>query len=107
GDPAAARKRWIAAMKPAGTLIIDAGAGRALNNGKSLLSAGVVRISGTFDRGDPVDICTETGATVARGLVGYSNHEATKLIGCHSSEIEKRLGHPGRAALIHRDDMAI
>ncbi|MFV2034088.1 MAG: glutamate 5-kinase, partial [Halocynthiibacter sp.] len=40
-DPQVARKRWIAAMKPKGELVVDAGAAKALASGKSLLPAGV------------------------------------------------------------------
>ncbi len=106
-NPSQARKRWILAMKPAGALIIDAGAAAALGRGKSLLSAGVVRVEGKFERGDPVDIRAENHDVIAKGMVGYSHVEAKKLIGCHSNEIEQRLGYPGRSALVHRDDMAI
>ena len=53
--PAAARKRWIAgALKPRGTLTIDAGARSALKPGKSLLPAGVRQVDGSFERGDAV-----------------------------------------------------
>ncbi|MBE9475767.1 MAG: glutamate 5-kinase, partial [Proteobacteria bacterium] len=41
GDPQTARKQWIAAMKPKGVLVVDAGAADALTQGKSLLPAGV------------------------------------------------------------------
>ena len=106
-NPSQARKRWILAMKPAGALIIDAGAAAALGRGKSLLFAGVLRVEGRFERGDPVDICTENGDIIAKAMVGYNHTEAGNLIGCHSNQIEERLGYPGRAALVHRDDMAI
>ena len=36
-------RRWIAAMKPRGEIIVDAGAVRALHSGNSLLPAGVTR----------------------------------------------------------------
>ncbi len=50
-----ARKRWIAgALAPLGVLVIDAGAARALAGGRSLLPAGVRRVEGSFERGDPV-----------------------------------------------------
>ena len=106
-SPSQARKRWILAMKPVGVLIIDAGAVAALGRGKSLLFAGVLAVEGMFERGDPVDIRAENGDNIAKGMVGYSHVEAQKLIGCQSSEIAQRLGYPGRAALVHRDDMAI
>ena len=106
GDPAAARKRWIGgSLKPTGHIVIDDGAANALGAGKSLLPAGIVSAEGDFLRGDAVSIRTQTGVEIARGLVAYNDTEIVKLAGCHSSEIESRLGHPGRAAAIHRDDM--
>ncbi|MXU66242.1 glutamate 5-kinase [Oceanomicrobium pacificus] len=107
GDPAAARKRWILAMKPRGRISVDAGAARALRSGKSLLSAGVSDVSGQFERGDPVEIIDEAGATLARGLVGYNAEEARRIKGLRSADIEACLGYAARAALVHRDDMAI
>ena len=106
-DPKAARKRWITAMKPRGQLMIDAGAAKALARGKSLLPAGVIRITGQFDRGDPVEIVGPDNAVLGRALTGYDATEAQAIMGCQSGEIAERLGHPGRAALIHRDDMVI
>ena len=106
-DPHAARKRWIAAMKPRGEITVDAGAARALDNGKSLLPAGVARVEGEFGRGDPVSILDERGHKLGQGLSRYTALEAEKIRGHHSAEIEEVLGYPGRAALIHRDDMAL
>ncbi|MCQ0969991.1 glutamate 5-kinase [Paracoccus sp. TK19116] len=106
-DPQLARKRWIAAMKPQGTLAIDAGAVAALRSGKSLLPAGVVSVMGTFGRGDPVAITGPAGETLAQGLVRYSAAEARQVAGHRTSEIKAILGHPGRAVIVHRDDMAV
>lgn len=106
-DPQAARKRWIAAMKPRGTITLDAGAKHALSKGNSLLPAGVHAISGTFGRGDPVSIAGPDGHQLGLGLTRYTADEAQKIKGHHSGEIEALLGYPGRAALIHRDDMAL
>ncbi len=106
-DPQAARKRWIGAMKPKGTLRIDEGAVRALERGKSLLPAGVVEVTGRFGRGEPVAIAGPDGARLGLGLVCYASDEAEIIKGEQSGRIEALLGYPGRAALIHRDDMAI
>lgn len=106
-DPQAARKRWIAAMKPRGEITVDAGAARALGNGKSLLPAGVSHVSGRFGRGDPVAILGPEGQKLGQGLSRYTGAESVSIQGAQSSEIEAILGYPGRAALIHRDDMAI
>jgi len=107
GNPHDARKRWISSMKPMGSITIDDGAVRALMQGKSLLPAGVIAVSGQFRRGDMVTILDKSGRDVGQGLAAYAAQEAKALIGCNSSQIEKILGYAGRSALVHRDDMAI
>lgn len=106
-DPQAARKRWIAAMKPRGEVTVDAGAERALHEGKSLLPAGITAVSGRFGRGDPVAILGATGARLGLGLTRYTAEEARRIRGLRSGDIEAALGYKGRAAFIHRDDMVI
>jgi glutamate 5-kinase len=106
--PAAARKRWIAGvLKPQGVLIIDAGAAKALSEGKSLLPAGVRQIEGRFERGDAVVVRDQQGHEIARGLVAYNVSDAERIAGKRSAEIEAILGYAGRAEMIHRDDMAM
>lgn len=107
GTPQQARKRWISSMKSQGDITVDAGAIKALKSGKSLLSAGVRAVSGTFGRGDPVAILGPDGHKLGQGLVAYSVDEADAIKGAHSAKIEAILGYPGRTALIHRDDMAL
>ncbi|SES20135.1 glutamate 5-kinase [Tranquillimonas rosea] len=107
GDPQAARKRWIAAMKSRGEVTVDAGAEMALGQGRSLLPIGVTEVIGRFGRGDPVDIRGPGGAMLGRGLTRYTAEEARAIRGCRSDRIEEMLGYPGRAALIHRDDMVL
>lgn len=107
GDPQAARKRWINAMKPRGEVRVDAGAVTALRAGKSLLPAGVASVSGAFGRGDPVAIVGPGGDGLGKGLVRYTAEEARAIAGHRSAEIEAILGYAGRAALIHRDDMVL
>ena len=107
-SPETARKQWLAgALRPAGSVRVDAGAARALKSGKSLLAAGVTAVAGRFDRGDAVDVIDLDGATIARGVSAYSSEDATKLIGRKSDEFEAILGFRGRPALIHVDDMVL
>ena len=106
-DPQAARKRWIAAMKPRGEVTVDAGAVTALAAGKSLLPAGVKKVTGSFGRGDPVAILGPDGVVLGKGLVRYTAAEAKAIAGHRSGEIEAILGYAGRAALVHRDDMVV
>ncbi len=106
-DPQAARKRWIAAMKPKGTVMVDAGARDALQRGKSLLPAGVTQIHGSFGRGDLVAIADADGAQLGQGLIRYTSAEARQIMGRRSADIVAVLGYEGRAALVHRDDMVL
>jgi glutamate 5-kinase len=107
-DPVIAKKRWIAGqLEPAGQIVIDAGAEKALLSGKSLLPAGVTRVEGSFDRGDAVIIRGSDGRELGRGLVAYPHDEARRIMGKRSSEISAILGYEGRDTLIHRDDMAL
>jgi glutamate 5-kinase len=106
-NPATARKTWIAgALEPRGVLHVDPGASRALLNGASLLPVGVRRIEGAFARGDAVTVRDED-QVLGRGLVAYDAHEAARIIGRPSREIEAILGYAGRAEMIHRDDLAL
>ena len=103
-----ARKTWIAGqLQPAGELVVDEGAERALGSGKSLLPAGVRRIEGNFHRGDTVAIIGAEGREIARGLVSYDADEARQITGRKSTEIEAILGYAGRAAMVHRDDLVM
>ncbi len=106
--PVAARKKWIAAtLEPRGRMIIDAGAAKALNSGKSLLPAGIVSVEGKFDRGDTVSIISPQDVELARGLSAYDDSNAQLIIGHKSSDIEAILGYRGRTEMIHRDDLVL
>ncbi|MEL6913028.1 MAG: glutamate 5-kinase [Pseudomonadota bacterium] len=107
GDPALARKRWISSMKPRGAVILDAGAVQALGQGKSLLPAGVTAVDGRFGRGDAIALTGPDGAAVGIGLSRYTAEEADLIKGLHTADFADVLGYAGRAALVHRDDMAL
>jgi len=103
-----ARKGWLAGrLTVRGRITVDAGAERALTKGNSLLPAGVARVEGLFTRGDVVDIQTEDGRVIARGLTEYDSAEATRIAGKRSEDIAALLGHVPRSVLVHRDHMAM
>jgi len=107
-NPFLARKAWIGgSLELKGSITVDAGAARALASGKSLLPAGVTRIEGAFARGDCVAIRDERGAELGRGLIAYDALHAERIRGRNSRDIAHILGTPGRAEMIHRDDMAL
>ncbi len=107
-NPLTARKRWIAGtLRPAGTMVIDDGARRALGRGKSLLPAGVVAADGGFRRGDLVRVEDQKGREVGRGLSAYAADDVGRILGHKSGEIERILGYRGREEVIHRDDLVL
>ena len=101
-----ARKKWIiSSISPKGELVIDDGAKKALINGKSLLAAGIKKVSGKFNKGDHIKIIDIKNNEFARGLSSFSSEEIVKIIGCHSNEIEKILGYLSKSEVVHKDDM--
>jgi glutamate 5-kinase len=108
GEPRSARKAWIAgALNPAGALVVDDGAARALRGGKSLLPAGVVAVEGAFERGDCVIIRSRAGTEAGRGLSAYASTDISRIAGHRSGEIADILGYRGRDEIIHRDDLVV
>ncbi|MEM6374990.1 MAG: PUA domain-containing protein, partial [Pseudomonadota bacterium] len=107
GDPRQKRKQWIAAMKPKGEVMLDAGAAAALQRGSSLLPAGVTGVKGAFSRGDAVNLIAASGQSLGQGLVRYDASDAALIVGRRTDEIAQLLGYPARGPLVHRDDMAI
>jgi glutamate 5-kinase len=103
------KKKWIAfSKKSKGKLIIDEGATKALcHQGKSLLSAGIIKVTGDFAYGDLVSVINETGKELARGFSNYSSGDIDEIKGCKTSEIEKKLGCKYYDEIIHRDNLVI
>jgi len=101
-----ARKQWIiGSVAPKGEVIIDHGAIKAINNGKSLLPAGVKKINGTFEKGDHILVKDQNDVECARGLTSFSSIEVEKIKGSHSSKIKNILGYSSREEIIHKDDL--
>ena len=109
GEALSSRKHWIAFNpKPKGDVMVDDGAKKAIvQKGKSLLPSGVIKIRGTFDRGDLVTCLGPRGKEFARGLVNYSATELEKIKGLRSNQIESTLGYKYSDEVIHRDDLVV
>ncbi len=101
-----ARKKWIiSSIAPKGAIIIDDGAKKALKLGKSLLAAGIKKVSGKFSKGDHIKVLDKKKNECARGLSSFTSDEIIKIMGHHSKEIEKLLGYVTKSEVIHKDDM--
>jgi glutamate 5-kinase len=107
-------KLWLKYAKPSrGTLLIDAGAVRAVREGRaSLLPVGVVEVLGNFDAGDAVDIAEapdgsdERGQRLAKGICNYSAHELRQVIGLKSAAARDLLPRASEEA-VHRDYLVV
>ena len=101
-----ARKKWIiSSISPKGEIIIDDGALNALKNGKSLLAAGIRKVTGKFVKGDHVRILDKHLVEFARGLSSFTSYEISKIKGEHSNKISNLLGYITKSEVIHKDDM--
>lgn len=104
-----ARKIWLgAAVKAAGTIVVDAGAAQALcRHGSSLLPTGVKGCRGDFVRGAVVEIADQAGLVIAQGMTRYSAEELGRIMGHQSDEIEGILGYSHGSVVMHRDDLVL
>ena len=100
GPPLKARKHWIAfTLRPKGTLLLDAGAVRAMREGKSsLLPIGIVGVSGEFNAGDSVRLVGLDGVEVARGLTRLGTADVARAAGKKGAELSTSFGDSGARA---------
>ena len=109
GRRPATRLLWLRhAAVARGDLRLDPGAVAAvLTRRASLLPAGITGVEGTFDAGDPVNLCDESGRVVARGLVNYDAAEIPGLMGRSTRWLSSKLGQEYEREVVHRDDLAV
>ncbi len=109
GESVPAWKRWIGfGAPPAGTLILDEGATKAVKtSGRSLLAVGIREVQGDFEPGALVTLKTADGNEIARGLANYSADEIRRIQGRRSDQIATALGHVPFGEVIHRDNLAL
>jgi len=103
------RLLWLAHVAvPHGRLYLDQGAVDAVTGRHaSLLPAGITKADGTFEAGDPVDLCAPDGTVVARGLVNYDAAEIPTLMGRSTRWLARERGHEYEREVVHRDDMVL
>ena len=103
------RQRWIAyGVLPRGTVTVNDGAKqRVAAEGKSLLPAGVIHVSGHFESGDLVRLSDAHGHPFAQGFVNYSHVQLQKIMGCRTEDIAAILGAKSDDEVIHRDNLVL
>jgi len=103
------RLLWLAhASTPQGRLILDDGAVIAIcERGVSLLPAGVTAVEGEFISGDTVELVSQAGKVIARGLVAFDASEIPQMLGRSTKELAASLGAEYERELVHRDDLVL
>jgi len=105
-------KLWLKYAKPSrGTLVVDAGAARAVREGSaSLLPVGVTEVRGEFDAGDAVEIVEagsgRSGGGLAKGICNYSAPELRQVMGMKSVAVRELLPRATEEA-VHRDYLVL
>jgi glutamate 5-kinase len=94
------RDRWILNSTPAGTIVIDEGAMRAVRSHKSLLPSGIKSIEGQFEAGEVVMLNSD-----AKAVTSFSSTELAAIAGKHSSQIRNILGPKHRDVVATPDDI--
>jgi glutamate 5-kinase len=103
------RLLWLRHASDArGTLVLDAGAVRALTQrNASLLPAGITAVRGQFSSGEPVELVGPDGLVVARGLVNYDSDELPSLLGRTTRDLAAELGAGYDRTVVHRDALVV
>ncbi len=107
-------KLWLKYAKPSrGTLVIDAGAARALRHGgTSLLPVGIGEVLGGFEAGDAVDVVERiatagaVGPALAKGICNFSAEELREVMGLQSAAVRERVPR-GTEEAVHRDYLVL
>ena len=107
--PVENRKRWILGGAGAsGAVAIDEGAAAALTDGGgSLLPAGIIRVDGSFERGDVVKIAAADQTNLGRGIARYNSDDVERIRGLQSDSIHETLGYAYGPVVVHRDDLIL
>jgi len=107
--PLRSRQRWIAyGIVPKGTVTVNDGARqRLLDEGKSLLPAGVIHLSGHFAAGDLVRLTDAHGDSFAQGFVNYSHADLARIMGKRTADILPILGITAGDEVVHRDNLVL
>jgi len=103
------KRRWIAyAADVRGRVVVDAGAHRAITQGKaSLLASGIVRVESHFAPMDVVSIVDAEGREFARGIANCASGEAEQFLGKKNSHRETGRSASSSPVLVTRDNIVL
>jgi glutamate 5-kinase len=103
------RKRWmLSGLCTRGKLVVDAGAAVALKKqNRSLLSAGIQAVEGSYERGDIVAIYDTAGNYLGCGITNYNSGDTSTIKGTQSNKIAALLDFDYGPEVVHRNNLAL
>lgn len=109
GNTLRSKQRWIAFFhRPAGRLVVDAGAREAVEgNGKSLLAKGLLSAEGDFGTQAVVEIADREGRLFARGVCSYNSDRLRQVAGWSNREIQAQYPDQKPVEVVHRDGLVV
>jgi glutamate 5-kinase len=102
------RKKWLSGLPPKGHILVDEGAATAIRERKTLFAAGVRRVTGKFNAGEPIHVVEEQNPAciLAVGFPNYGSYDLEKICGKRSEEIQQILGVDTAKAVVDRENLA-
>ena len=102
-----AKKQWLDTTDSRGSIIIDDGACKAINDNNSLLLVGVSAVEGYFEKGDVIQCMDSNHSCIAKGIVNYSSGDVMRAKGKTTDTIAEELGSEFSKELIHVDNLIV
>ncbi len=103
------RKRWLSFVSsPSGSVVVDAGCVLALRKKhSSLLPVGVVSIRRHFSEGDLIEVLSESGEKVARGIAQMDSANLKLVLHEKTSGVRSKLGKNVPEEVIHKNNLVV
>lgn len=102
------KKRWLGLAEPAGRIIVDNGAAKAITvECKSLLPKGIIKVKGNFRKGNVVIVEDAEGRELARGITNFGSKQLSKIAGKHTEDVKKLFEGKAPDEVIHRDNLIV
>ncbi len=109
GRGISSRDHWIIfKTNSAGKIVVDSGLKAALKLKKvSILPTGITDVIGRFDKGAIVEIVSDDGAPIGKGITKFSSDLVSAIKGKKGEEITEILGYKCKNEVVHASDLVV
>ena len=103
------RQRWLSFVTtPRGAVVVDEGGVKALREKhSSLLPVGVCAVKKHFDKGDLIEVLSQDGEAVARGVAKFDSETLKLVLRKKTAQVHELLGKDVADELIHKNDLVV